>query len=97
MPEAPWERYETTKERVIKAIASTMGSKDDDAIRAEVKAKFQQNPDLLNMLRTTSLKLLAEGTTDKTWGTGIHLHDTNALDRSRWHSNGWLSNMLMDI
>ena len=62
-----------------------------------VKAKFQQNPDLLNMLRTTSPKLLAEGTTDKTWGTGIHLHDTNALDRSRWHSNGWLSNMLMDI
>ena len=26
MPEAPWERYETTKERVVEAIASTMGS-----------------------------------------------------------------------
>ena len=38
-----------------------------------VKAKFQQNPDLLNMLRTTSPKLLAEGTLDKTWGTGVHL------------------------
>ena len=53
-----------------------------------VKAKFQQNPDLLNMLQTTTPKLLVEGTTDKTWGTGIHQHDANALDRSRWHSNG---------
>ena len=51
-----------------------------------VKAKFHQNPDLLNMLRTTSLKLLAEGTLDKTWGTGVHLRDTNALYRNRWHS-----------
>ena len=37
MPEAPWERYETTKERVIEAIASTMGSKDDEAIKAEAR------------------------------------------------------------
>ena len=37
-----------------------------------VKAKFQQNPDLLNML-CTSPKLLVEGTLDKTWGTGVHL------------------------
>ena len=36
MPEAPWERYETTKERVVEAIASTMGSKDDD-IKAEAR------------------------------------------------------------
>ena len=38
-----------------------------------VKAKFQQNPDLLNMLKTTHPKLLVERTNDKTWGTGIHL------------------------
>ena len=37
MPEAPWERYETTKERVVEAIASTMGSKDDDIIKAEAR------------------------------------------------------------
>ena len=62
-----------------------------------VKAKFQQNPDLMNMLKTTAPKLLPEGTVDKTWRTGVHLRDSNALDRSWWHSNGWLSNMLVDI
>ena len=62
-----------------------------------IKTKFQQNPDLLNMLQMTTPKLLAEGTTDKIWGTGIHLCDSHALDRTRWNSNGWLSDMLMDI
>ena len=37
MPEVLWERYETTKERVVEAIASTMGSKDDDIIKAEAR------------------------------------------------------------
>ena len=62
-----------------------------------VKAKFQQNPDLLNMFKTTYPKLIVEGTTDRTWGTGIHLRDPNALDRSKWQSNGWFSGMLRDI
>ena len=62
-----------------------------------VRAKFHQNPDLLNLLKTTYPKLLAEGTMDRTWGTGIHLMDNNALDRSRWQLNGWLSNMLMSM
>ena len=62
-----------------------------------VKAKFHQNSNLMQMLNTTVPKLLAEATTDRTWGTGIHLWDTNALDRKRWTSNGWLSDMLMSI
>ena len=37
MPEQPLESYESTKERVIEAIASSMGSKDDEAIKVEVK------------------------------------------------------------
>ena len=49
------------------------------------------------MLRTTTPKLVAEATTDRTWGTGIHLRDSNALDKKRWTSNGWLSDMLMSI
>ena len=49
------------------------------------------------MLKSTKPKLVAEATTDKMWGTGMHLRDSNALDRKRWSSNGWLSDMLMSI
>ena len=37
MPEQPWEMYESTKERVVEAIATSMGSKDDANVRAEAK------------------------------------------------------------
>ena len=62
-----------------------------------VRAKFHQNPSLMQMLRTTKPKLVAEATTDRMWGTGIHLRDSNVLDRKRWTSNGWLSDMFMSI
>ena len=38
-----------------------------------IRAKFHQNPSLMQMLLATKPKLLAEATTDRTWGTGIHL------------------------
>lgn len=44
-----------------------------------IRAKFQQNPSLMQMLCMTQPKLLAEATTDRTWGTSIHLRDSNAL------------------
>ena len=62
-----------------------------------VKAKITQNPNLMNMLRTTKPKLLAEAMTDRTWGTGIHLHNPEALDHTKWQSHSWLSSMLMSI
>ena len=37
MPEAPWERYKTTKERVIEAISAMMGSKDNEDIQKEAR------------------------------------------------------------
>ena len=62
-----------------------------------VRAKFHQNPSLMQMLKSTESKLVVEATTDRTWGTGIHLRDSNALNRKRWSMNGWLSNMVMSI
>ena len=44
-----------------------------------IKAKFDQNADLFNMLKTTTPKLLVESSNDKIWGTGISIRDTNAL------------------
>ena len=37
MPKEPWESYESTKGRVIKAIAASMGSKDDSTLKEEAK------------------------------------------------------------
>ena len=37
MPEQPWETYECTKERMIDAIASMMGSRDDTKVRSEAR------------------------------------------------------------
>ena len=37
MPEQPLEPYESTKERVIEAISASMGSKDDEAVKAEAR------------------------------------------------------------
>ena len=62
-----------------------------------IKAKFQQNPNLLCMLKTTTPKLLVESTSDKTWGTGVPLNQPEPLNREKWHNQGWLSSMLMDI
>ena len=44
-----------------------------------IKGKFLQNLPLLQMLKTTSPKLLVEASMDKQWGTSIHLHNPNAL------------------
>ena len=62
-----------------------------------IREKFVQNPSLLSMLKATSLKILAEATTDRQWGTGIALRDSSVLGVDKWTSIGWLSCMLLTI
>ena len=62
-----------------------------------IHAKFTQNENLLMMLKSTSIKVIVEATTDKLWGTGISLRDMHALNPDRWYSKGWMSSMLMGI
>ena len=50
--------------------------------------KFSQNPTLRSILLTTGEAKLAEMSTDSYWGTGIHLHDKNALDHCFWTGDG---------
>ena len=54
-------------------------SKCLDICFKDVFEKFHQNPDLLNMLRSTSPLTIAEALNDHIWGTGILLRDANAL------------------
>ena len=62
-----------------------------------LQVKFRQNRDLYVMLKTTEPKILAEASTDKTWGTGVPIRDSQALNTDKWHGKGWLSNMLTII
>ena len=62
-----------------------------------IKQKFFQNDALLAQLKSTTPKILAEAMPDRLWGTGIGLHDKNALETNNWTSPGWLSKMLLNI
>ena len=56
-----------------------------------------QNDTLHQILKQTYLKILAEASVDKLWGTGIPLRDKDALTKAKWQTPGWLSQMLPKI
>ena len=62
-----------------------------------ILAKFEQNPNLGSLLKSTGNRKLVECSRDNDWGTGIPLHNTNALNPSYWHSQGLLGEMLDTI
>ena len=59
-----------------------------------IKANFIQNESLLKMLKTTAPLTLVEASTDGVWGTGISIHDSNALNPDCWINKGWMSRIL---
>ena len=59
-------------------------------------AKFSQNKDLADKLRSTGDELLAECSPyDKIWGIGIGLKDNRRFDKSRWLGQNLLGKTLM--
>ena len=68
-----------------------------ELVRPGIKAKFKQNPLLLQMLLTTHPKTIAEVTYDKTWGTGIPLDSPDALIEEKWYNKWWMSDILSSI
>ena len=62
-----------------------------------IKCKFTQNPWLKNLLLSTNDDILGEATYDKLWGMGIPFHRRDCADRSQWHSNGIMGEILMEI
>ena len=57
---------------------------DRKVVHAAVMAKFGQNECLKGILLNTGEALIAESSLDSYWGTGVHLHDRNALDERFW-------------
>ena len=62
-----------------------------------IKAKFEQNRGMLNLLLSTGRKTLIEASTDNVWGTGVTLQDDDCLKKRKWKSIGLQGKMLMKI
>ena len=62
-----------------------------------IKLKFTQHQWLANLLISTNDDILGEATYDKLWGTGIPIHRSDCTDRTKWHSNGIMGEILMEI
>ena len=60
-------------------------------------AKFSQNPELRQNLMETGNKLIAEASTDKTWGTGESLNSPGVLQKSSWTGSNLLGKVLMAV
>ena len=58
-------------------------------------AKFNQNPQLIELLMKTDNKLIVESSRDPVWGTGVPIHDV--LARAKWKGYGIMSDILMKL
>lgn len=67
-------------------------------VKRGVKAKFQQNPDILQELLNTNDALLCEcAARDKIWGIGINLKDPAWHYVSNWDGKNYLGRILMEV
>ena len=62
-----------------------------------IKAKFEQNPFILEVLSSTGNKIICESCKDTLWGTGLALHEDTALDQTKWTNQGLMGEILMQI
>ena len=69
-----------------------------NVVKRGVRAKFAQNPVMLEELLGTGNALLAEcAGNDAIWGIGINLHDEAWKDVSNWRGRNYLGIILMEL
>lgn len=67
-------------------------------LRCGIRAKFQQNPELLNKLLSTGNKILAEcSPRDKTWGIGLGVTNRKIQNPLEWAGQNLLGTVLMQV
>lgn len=67
-------------------------------VKRGVRAKFEQNPALAEILLSTGEAILAECSyRDKKWGIGIDINDDKCLDVMKWTGNNLLGQVLMEV
>ncbi|MBR4879076.1 MAG: NADAR family protein, partial [Clostridia bacterium] len=67
-------------------------------VKRGVRAKFEQNKDILEKLLSTENKILAEcSENDKKWGIGVSINDAERFDPSCWNGKNYLGRILMEV
>ena len=67
-------------------------------VKRGIRAKFEQNSDLLRQLLNTEEKILAEcSARDTKWGIGIAVDDPARYDPTRWKGTNYLGRILMEV
>ena len=67
-------------------------------VKRGVRAKFEQNPDILKELLDTGENLLAEcSPKDTKWGIGIAIDDPDCGHPSQWNGKNYLGRILMEV
>ena len=69
-----------------------------DVVRTASRAKFDQNPALMEALLATAGTTLVEASPrDRIWGIGLSANNKKALDRATWRGTNWLGEILTQI
>lgn len=69
-----------------------------DVVYKGLFAKFEQNEDLKEQLKSTGNTILAEcAVYDKIWGIGLSMTDPNRFDQSKWKGKNLLGYTLMKV
>lgn len=67
-------------------------------VKRGIRAKFEQNPDILEILLSTDDAILAEAApNDKKWGVGISVNDERINNPQNWTGKNYLGRILMEI
>ena len=62
-----------------------------------IKAKYEQNNNLKELLLNTETKIIVECSKDRDWGTGVPLGRFDCLSEDKWYGQGILGPLLMEI
>ena len=65
--------------------------------KAGIKAKYEQNNSLKELLLNTGTKTIVECSKDRDWGTGVPLGRFDCLSEDKWYGQGILGPLLMEI
>lgn len=96
----------THDQSTIKKLGKQVSNYDDAVwnrlrgpmMRRGLRAKFQQNPELMEKLLATGKMVLAEcAPRDKIWGIGLAVDDARIQDPQQWNGQNLLGTVLMEV